>query len=582
MPNETPEATTSVTPGAPDAPETRSEAPVADSGAPRPDGDGTASGAPRRRRRRGSRGGRNRNKSSAARANNGDQDAASAPEAASAKPKIGDSRPAPAAQKSSTSRRRRRGGRNRAGGSTTTSTNDVIQADLGVGSGVDLDDLDDEQRERRRGRTRKGRPAGRYQLLIHTRPNGHTHLALLEGRVLVEHSVSTPSDADSIDGNIYLGRVQNVLPGMEAAFVDFGTPKNGVLYRGDVAFDADEVEEKQPRIERLLKAGQSVVVQVTKNPIGAKGARLTQEVSLAGRFVVMVPGQPQTYGISKRLPDDERRRLRRVLEGLRPPDVGLIVRTAAEGAAPEELERDVARLRDQWEQISALAARSKPARLLYQEPPLPLRVVREEFTKEYRAVLVDDRELYEQVRAYIEAVTPELAERVEYYDAEAEGLPLFERHHVNEQLLKALDRKVWLPSGGSLIIERTEAFTVIDVNTGKNVGTSSLEETVYRNNLEAADEIARQLRLRDIGGIIVIDFIDMEIKANREAVIAAFRRALARDKTRTQAFEISELGLVEMTRKRVSEGLVESMSETCPTCQGRGYLLEESLLEELQ
>ena len=213
---------------------------------------------------------------------------------------------------------------------------------------------------------------------------------------------------------------------------------------------------------------------------------------------------------------------------------------------------------------------------------MALRVVREEFTKEYRSVLVDDRQLYEQVRAYIEAVTPELAERVEYYDADAEGLPLFERHHVNEQLLKALDRKVWLPSGGSLIIERTEAFTVIDVNTGKNVGKSNLEETVFRNNLEAAEEIARQLRLRDIGGIIVIDFIDMEIKANREAVIAAFRRALARDKTRTQAFEISELGLVEMTRKRVSEGLVESMSETCPTCQGRGYLLEESLLEELQ
>ena len=234
----------------------------------------------------------------------------------------------------------------------------MVQADLGVGVGVDLDELDAEQRERRRGRTRKGRPAGRYQLLVHVRPNGHTHLALLEGRSLVEHSVATTADADtSIDGNIYLGRVQNVLPGMEAAFVDIGTPKNGVLYRGDVSFDPDEVEEKQPRIERLLKNGQSVVVQVTKNPIGAKGARLTQEVSLAGRFVVMVPGQPQTYGISKRLPDDERRRLRRVLEGLRPPDAGLIVRTAAEGAAPEELERDVARLRDQWEQISALAAR---------------------------------------------------------------------------------------------------------------------------------------------------------------------------------------------------------------------------------
>ena len=584
MSDDTPEATASTTSGDRGSPAT---APASSgSGSPgSPDGE-----APRRRRRRGSRGGRNRRRPGSARTGDADPtdapaDAATAepaePAEPAATPKIGDTRPAPTPPPAAPSRRRRRGGRGR--GKSPGQTDDVVQADLGVGAGVDLDELDDEQRERRRGRTRKGRPAGRYQLLVHVRPNGHTHLALLEGRSLVEHSVATTADVDtSIDGNIYLGRVQNVLPGMEAAFVDIGTPKNGVLYRGDVSFDPDEVEEKQPRIERLLKNGQSVLVQVTKNPIGAKGARLTQEVSLAGRFVVMVPGEPQTYGISKRLPDDERRRLRRVLEGLRPPDAGLIVRTAAEGAAPEELARDVTRLRDQWEQISALSDRSKPARLLYREPPLPLRIVREEFTKEYRAVIIDDHDLYEQVRAYIEAVTPELAERVEYYDPEAEGLPLFERHHVNEQLLKALDRKVWLPSGGSLVIDRTEALTVIDVNTGKNVGSSSLEETVYRNNLEAADEIARQLRLRDIGGIIVIDFIDMEVKANREAVIQGFRRALARDKTRTQAFDISELGLVEMTRKRVSEGLVESMSETCPTCQGRGYLLEQSLLDELQ
>jgi ribonuclease E len=589
-------------------------------------GDDDAAAVARRRRRRGSRGGRNRRKPAASGSDSrrGDgptpvveggltdvdaaaearDDAGLTPDAeasaGNAKPKIGDRRPAPPATEtapsttspgSSPGRRRRRGGRGRsrsggaAGSATTTDapTDDVVRADLGLGDAVDLEDLDDAQRARRRGRTRKGRPAGRYQLLVHARPNGHTHIALLEGRVLVEHSVSTPTDADtSIDGNIYLGRVQNVLPGMEAAFIDIGTPKNGVLYRGDVSFDKDEVEEKQPRIERLLKPGQSIVVQVTKNPIGAKGARLTQEVSLAGRFVVMVPGQPETYGISKRLPDDERRRLRRVLEGLRPPDAGLIVRTAAEGAADEELERDVRRLREQWEQISALAARSKPGRVLYREPLLALRIIREEFTKEYRGVLIDDRDLYEEVRAYIEAVTPELAERVEYYDAEAEGLPIFERFHVNEQLLKALDRKVWLPSGGSLVIERTEALTVIDVNTGKNVGSSSLEETVFRNNLEAAEEISRHLRLRDIGGIIVIDFIDMEIRTNREQVQQAFRNALARDKTRTQAFDISELGLIEMTRKRVSEGLVESMSETCPTCQGRGYLLEESLLEELQ
>jgi ribonuclease E len=366
---------------------------------------------------------------------------------------------------------------------------------------------------------------------------------------------------------------------MEAAFIDIGTPKNGVLYRGDVAFDPHDVEESHPRIERLLKNGQSVLVQVTKNPIGAKGARLTQEVSLAGRFVVMVPGQPETYGISKRLPDDERKRLRRVLEGLRPPDAGLIVRTAAEGATDVELRRDVERLRAQWEQISKVAARTKAPSLVYQEPTLVVRVIREEFTKEYRGVVIDDRDLYEEVRGYVEAIAPELAERVEYYDPEEEGLPLYERFHVQEQLLKALDRKVWLPSGGSLIVESTEALTVIDVNTGKNVGRTNLEETVYRNNLEAAEEVARQLRLRDIGGIIVIDFIDMEIRKNREDVIRAFREALARDKTRTQVFDISELGLVEMTRKRISEGLVETFSQTCPTCQGRGFLVDESLLQ---
>jgi len=506
------------------------------------------------------------------------------------KPRIGDTRPAPAAAApaAKSGRRRRRGGRGRNKGGAApapaSGEDDVVHADLGMGDSVVLEDLDEESLARRRGRTRKGRPAGRYLMCVHVRPDGHTHIALLEGRVLVEHEVATAErDADlSIDGNIYLGRVQNVLPGMEAAFVDIGTPKNGVLYRGDVAYDPDEIEEKQPRIERLLKNGQSVVVQVTKNPIGAKGARLTQEVSLAGRFVVMVPGQPTTYGISKRLPDDERKRLRRVLEDLRPPDAGLIVRTAAEGATAEELERDVRRLREQWEQISALAERSKPARLLYQEPPLVLRLLREEFTKEYRGVLIDDRALFEEAHAYVEAIAPELAERVEYYDEADEGITLFEKHHVHEQLLKALDRKVWLPSGGSIVIERTEALTVIDVNTGKNVGKSNLEETVFRNNLEAADEVARHLRLRDIGGIIVIDFIDMEVRSNREALMRGFRDELARDKTRTQVFEVSELGLVEMTRKRVSEGLVESVSETCPQCAGRGYLIDEALLDDLQ
>ncbi len=448
----------------------------------------------------------------------------------------------------------------------------VSSEDFGV-----LEELDDETLQRRRGRTRKGRPTGRYQMVVHVDAQGVIQMAVLEGRVLVEHYVSrSQDDATSIDGNIYMGKVQNVLPGMEAAFIDIGTPKNGVLYRGDVTFDESEVEEAQPKIERLLKNGQHVLVQVTKNPIGAKGARLTQEVSLAGRFVVMVPGQPATYGISKRLPDDERRRLRKVLEGIRPPDAGLIVRTAAEGATPDELARDLARLQDQWKQISALAERAKSAKLLYQEPALVVRVIREEFTKEYRSIVIDDQEMYEDVKGYVEAIAPELAERVELYDDP--HLPVFERFHVHEQLHKALDRKVWLQSGGSLIIERTEALTVIDVNTGKNVGKSNLEETVFINNLEAADEVARQLRLRDIGGIIVIDFIDMEIRKNRDEVIKAFREALARDKTRTQVFEISELGLVEMTRKRISEGLVEAFSETCPSCAGRGFLVDESML----
>jgi ribonuclease E len=521
------------------------------------------------------------------------------------RPQIGDSRPAPvstptegaATNGASTAprRRRRRGGRgrNRSGAGTTggggqggaaksavpADGDDVVRADLGFGDEPAVT-LDAAARERRRGRTRKGRPAGRYLMCVHALEGGHTHIAVLEGRSLVEHTLATPSGDDSIDGNIYLGRVQNVLPGMEAAFVDIATPKNGVLYRGDVAFDKSDVEGGggKPKIERMLKNGQLIVVQVTKNPIAHKGARLTQEVSLAGRFLVMVPGEPETYGISKRLPDDERKRLRRILDGLRPADAGLIVRTAAEGATQEELERDVRRLRSQWEQISELAAKTKSAKLLYQEPDLVLRLIREEFTKEYRGVVIDDRELYERTRSYVEAVAPELAERVEFYDEEVEGLPIFERFHIQEQLVKALDRKVWLPSGGSLVIERTEALTVIDVNTGKNVGKSNLEETVFRNNLEAAEEIARQLRLRDIGGIIVIDFIDMEIKANRDETMRVFRDALARDKTRTQAFEMSELGLVEMTRKRISEGLVESFSETCPTCHGRGFLLDEELL----
>jgi ribonuclease E len=383
---------------------------------------------------------------------------------------------------------------------------------------------------------------------------------------------------------------------MEAAFVDIGTPKNAVLYRGDVRYDTDDLEStagnggspsgrggrgaglaQDARIEHLLKTGQTIVCQVTKNPIGTKGARLTQEVSLPGRFVVLIPNS-DTYGISKRLADDERKRLRRILDEVRPPGDGLIVRTAAEGATADELRRDVARLTQQWQQIDNLAKTSRAPALLYREPDMAVRVIREEFNRNYRGVVIDDRSLYEEVRDYVASINPELADRVEWAGDSDDPLPVFERYHVHEQIHKALDRKVWLPSGGSLIIERTEALTVIDVNTGKNVGTSSLEETVFRNNLEAAEEIARQLRLRDIGGIIVIDFIDMEVASNRAEVIKTFRAALARDKTRTQVYDISELGLVEMTRKRISEGLVESFSETCPMCGGRGIVFDESLL----
>src|SRR5579875_895483 len=433
---------------------------------------------------------------------------------------------------------------------------------------------------RRRGRDRRGRAVGRYMMCVHVRPHA-TQIAVLEGRTLVQHFVSRASDdTTQIDGNIYRGRVQNVLPGMEAAFVDIGTPKNAVLYRGDVRYDRDDIETPSgvpPRIEQMLRPGQTIVCQVTKNPIGAKGARLTQEVSLPGRFVVLVP-HSSAFGISKRLEDAERRRLRRIVDEVRPSGHGLIVRTAAEGASQQEIAEDVDRLVAQWATIETAAASGTAPGLLYREPDLAVRIVREEFNREYRAVVIDDPTLYEQVRQYVEQVNPELADRVEYYDPVAEKLPVFERFHVHEQLHKALDRKVWLPSGGSIIIERTEALTVIDVNTGKNVGTSNLEETVFRNNLEAAEEIARQLRLRDIGGIIVIDFIDMEVPANRAEVVRTFREALARDKTRSQVFDISELGLVEMTRKRISEGLVESYSETCPTCGGRGIVLDESLL----
>jgi ribonuclease E len=502
------------------------------------------------------------------------------------KPKIGDTRPAPAvppplATAATTApvvplvRP----------GTTAPKNRDTDVAGPAGPAPEDTDDTDDGDRPargRRRGggRERRSRQVGRYLVCVHVQPE-MTQIAMLEGRSLVEHYVSRAADdTNQIDGNVYRGRVQNVLPGMEAAFVDIGIPKNAVLYRGDVRYDKDDIEggaSNQPRIEDVLKAGQTILTQVTKNPIGAKGARLTQEVSLPGRFAVLVPNS-SAFGISKRLGDTERRRLRRIIDEVKPAGHGMIVRTAAEGVSAEELQRDVTTLVEQWNVIEAEAKKSNAPGLLYREPDLAVRILREELSAEYRGVVIDDRALYEEVRDYVTAVSPDLAERVEFYDTEAEGLPIFERYHVHEQLHKALDRKVWLPSGGSLIIERTEALTVIDVNTGKNVGKTNLEETVYRNNLEAAEEVARQLRLRDIGGIIVIDFIDMEIRENRDKVAGALRNALSRDKTRTQVFDISELGLVEMTRKRISEGLLETLSTECAVCGGRGVTLDDSVL----
>ena len=462
----------------------------------------------------------------------------------------------------------KRGGRNRRGRSTRTEDR------------VTTPGTDAELIERRKGKERNGKAVGRYLMCVQVRPD-FTQVAMLEGRSLIEHYVSRPADDDSqIHGNIYLGRVQNVLPGMEAAFVDIGTPKNAVLYRGDVQFDKEDVVEQgaDPRIEQVLKARQLILCQVTKNPIAAKGGRLTQEVSLPGRFVVLIPDS-RTYGISKRLPEGERRRLRGILDRIKPEQHGIIVRTAAENATEHELTTDMTRLLAQWDAIRSAAEKANSPTLLYREPPLAVRVIREEFTSEYRGVVIDDPVLFAEVRDYIQAFNPEFADRVELYHPAADELPLFEQYRVHEQLLKALDKKVWLPSGGSLIIEHTEALTVIDVNTGKNVGKSNLEETVFYNNLEAAEEIARQLRLRDIGGIIVIDFIDMEIRENRRKVLESFKDALARDKTRTQVFEISELGLVEMTRKRIGEGLLTSFADACAVCDSRGFTLDLSMLD---
>jgi ribonuclease E len=407
------------------------------------------------------------------------------------------------------------------------------------------------------------------KVMVITERGDRDQIAVLEEDVLVQHYV-TRIGAMSMVGNAYLGRVQNVLPGMEAAFVDVGRGRNGVLYAGEVNYSVEDIEGPAPRIEQLLKPGQAVMVQVTKDPMGGKGARLTANLSLAGRYLVLAPNQ-DLQGISRRLGDDARRRLKALLKRVKPPEHGVIVRTAAEGATEEALEADLTRLLSIWNEIQKKAKKAKAPTVLYEEPELTVRVVRDLFTdEEFKSLVTDSPRVYDKVTAYLNEVAPDLADKIGLHPG---PLSAFEEFRIVEQIHKALDRKVWLPAGGYLILERTEAMTIIDVNTGKSVGKTNLEETVLNTNLEAARETARQLRLRDIGGIIVVDFIDMLLEKNKKLVEDTMREALAADKTRSQVFEIGPLGLMQVTRKRVSSGLVESFSETCPTCEGRGIIL---------
>ena len=396
-----------------------------------------------------------------------------------------------------------------------------------------------------------------------------TQIAVIEDNVMVEHYVNRNTNLSYV-GNIYLGRVQNVLPGMEAAFVDIGKGRNAVLYAGEVNWDSAGISDTEPRkIETVLKTGQPVLVQVTKDPIGQKGARLTSQISLPGRYVVYVPGGGMS-GISKRLPEPERNRLKAILKNLIPETAGVIVRTAAEGVSEEDLTNDVARLKAQWEDIyqKSINPNFHAPALIYSEPDLAVRVIRDIFNEDFRKLTVQGSGAWDEINNYLGFIAPELVSKLEKYTGTGD---LFADFRVEEQLAKAFDRKVYLPSGGSLVIDRTEAMIVIDVNTGKFIGKGgSLEETVTKNNLEAAEEIARQLRLRDLGGIIVIDFIDMVLESNREQVLRRLVECLGRDRTKHQVAEVTSLGLVQMTRKRVGQGLIEAFSTTCDSCSGRG------------
>jgi ribonuclease E len=445
--------------------------------------------------------------------------------------------------------------------------------------------------EAKRQRRREGRAAGRRRapilseaeflarresverVMLVRQAEDFSQIAVLEDGVLVEHYVDRAS-ATSLIGNVYVGKVQNVLPSMEAAFVDIGRGRNAVLYAGEVDWDAFGSEGQSRQVEKVFSSGQSILVQVTKDPVGAKGARLTAHISLPGRYLVYAPGG-HLSGISRKLPEQERNRLKDILGDLVAEDASVIIRTAAEGVSEEELVRDITRLKAQWESIEKKVKQGSVPQMLYGEPDLTVRIVRDLFTEDFTKLVVDSNgkadDAFDTVSAYVNHVAPHLADRVKQWNHEADR-DLFTQHRIDEQIAKALERKVFLPSGGSLIIDRTEAMTVIDVNTGKFTGSGgNLEATVTANNLEAAEEIVRQLRLRDIGGIIVIDFIDMVLPNNRELLLRRLVECLGRDRTRHQVAEVTSLGLVQMTRKKIGTGLAEAFTEPCEVCHGRGY-----------
>jgi ribonuclease E len=524
---------------------------ASETGRPETDGDAAAGTTPRTRRRRGGRGRGGRGTTSAATAD------------VELEPSPGGTTEAKPARGRATS------GRAKAAASGRAAAAKAKEAPAEAPTSTRLKRQRQSRQVRRRRDVTPAVERVTDKLMVITEHGERDQIAVLEGRDLVQHYV-TRQGARSMVGNVYLGRVQNVLPGMEAAFVDVGRGRNAVLYAGEVNWSPEDLEGAPARIEHVLKSGQSVLVQVTKDPIGGKGARLTAQISLPGRFLVLAPNSNVT-GVSRRLPDGERRRLKTIYRRIKPDAHGLIVRTAAEGASDEALTADLERLLEEWKAIEKRSKRAKAPAVLYEEPELTVRVVRDLFTdEEYRELVTDSPRIFRLITDYLRDVAPDILAKVRLHEG---PLSAFEEFHIVEQIHKGLDRKVWLPSGGYVIIERTEALTVIDVNTGKSVGKTNLEETVVNTNVEAAREIARQLRLRDIGGMIVIDFIDMLLEQNKSKVIDAMKEALAQDKSRSQVFDISPLGLLEVTRKRVSGGLLDAFSETCPTCEGRGVLL---------